>query len=109
MSPFAVESTTHGPRCDVVVSGELDPQTVGGFLAASLAPLEGSVIEVLAVDLDAVTFIDSAGIAALVQLHNRAHELGKQLVLCRPNSRVLQILDITALDSVFAIEPSPGA
>jgi anti-sigma B factor antagonist len=105
MSLFALQSSTQAERCKVTASGEIDIQAVDGFLAACTRPLDEPGIRCLAIDLAAVTFIDSAGIVALIQLHKRSLELGKQLILERPSSRVLQVLDMTALDTMFTIDP----
>jgi anti-sigma B factor antagonist len=61
----------------------------------------------LIADLAAVTFMDSTAIGALVQLHNAANEDGKRLVLVSVAPRVLRVLEITGLDTVFDIAAAP--
>jgi anti-sigma B factor antagonist len=81
----------------VTVKGEVDIATVGKLreqlfeLAASGQPL--------IVDLEQVSFIDSAGLAALVGTAKRAaaHGSSLQVVCARPQTR--QLFRLTGLDS----------
>jgi anti-anti-sigma factor len=51
-----------------------------------------------------VSFLDSTGIGALVQIRNAARARNKQLVLTRPSRQVSRVLEMTGLESVFAIQ-----
>lgn len=63
----------------------------------------------LAVDLQGVSQIDSAGIRALVRGHTTAQRLGGSFKLVAPNESVRTILHVLHLDTVFAIYDSLGA
>ncbi len=55
-------------------------------------------------DLSSVTFMDSAGLSALVSLLKRSRHLGGNMVLIRPaDAAALHILKLTRFDQVFEI------
>jgi anti-sigma B factor antagonist len=61
-------------------------------------------------DLSAVTFLDSAGMAALVSLLKAAREAGGDVKLVWPNAETAQrILRLTRFDRVFDISDSQKA
>ena len=63
----------------------------------------------LLVDMSAVTAIDSAGVASLVEAHNTARKNGKAFALFHVGYHVLRVLRLVRLDRVFTILSSaPG-
>jgi len=86
------------------VTGELDISTVGGLRDRLFELAEGS--EPLIVDLDQVTFIDSAGLGALVGTSRRAAEHGSTLraVCTQPQTR--KLLWLTGVDRRIPLESS---
>lgn len=89
----------------VSVSGEVDIATapaVGAELADVLA--EGRVRAV--VDLSAVTFLDSSGLAVLVGAHNQFKAAGGQVRLVVTDRRVRMPLEVTGLINVVAVYDS---
>jgi anti-sigma B factor antagonist len=55
------------------------------------------------VDLSQATLIDSCGLGALIALHKSAVSRKGKLVLTNPQLPILQILELTRLDSIFDI------
>jgi anti-sigma B factor antagonist len=53
------------------------------------------------VDLSQTSFIDSAGLGALIGLHKTASNRRGRLVLVNPQPAVQQILELTRLDHLF--------
>lgn len=60
----------------------------------------------LIVDLEAVPYMDSSGVATLVEAMQHARKSGTKLVLCSLQAKVLSIFEIARLDTVFQIVPS---
>jgi anti-sigma B factor antagonist/stage II sporulation protein AA (anti-sigma F factor antagonist) len=93
-------STTADGVTVLEVSGEVDLETADQLRDAginALSPYAGT----LRIDLAGVTFIDSTGLAALVQIRNHAGAAHHVVIQnARPN--VQRILEITGLDKVFA-------
>ncbi len=61
------------------------------------------------VDMSQVESLDSAGLMALVSSLSLAQQLNKRLSLCSMPANVRIILEVTQLDRVFEILPSPAA
>jgi anti-anti-sigma regulatory factor len=54
-------------------------------------------------DLEALEFIDSSGLAALVHARQHARRAGFDMLLAAPQPQVLRMLTITRLTDVFAV------
>ena len=55
------------------------------------------------INLDKVTFMDSAGIGELVACYKRAVEKGGMIKILRPNEKLLDLFTITKLIEIFDI------
>jgi len=84
------------------LSGEIDLEEAPAVRAALLACAEkgGEVI----VDLSAVTYIDSSGIASLVETLQKTQETGGGLRLAAVSDQARRVLDLAKLTLVFTIE-----
>ena len=78
------------------VTGEIDISTVGELRECLFELAEGS--EPLIVDLDRVTFIDSAGLGALVGTSRRAAEHGGSLRAVCTQPQTKKLLWMTGVD-----------
>lgn len=98
MLPFKlVEREVNAEVREILVEGELD-LAVAGQLREALERPGSDCIQVL-VGLENCEFIDSTGIAVVVQAHRQFAEEGRRVVLYAPTSQVLRILSITGLTS----------
>jgi len=91
----------------VTVTGRIDSSTAESLAA----PLRSAVTthSQVAVDCAAVDFISSAGIGALVEGAVAARNAGKRFSICRPSSRVAEMLKLCRLDTLLTIESAlPG-
>jgi len=59
----------------------------------------------LVVDLAKTTYMDSSGVATLVEALTIARRNSTLLILCAMQERVRSVFEIARLDSVFRIEP----
>jgi anti-anti-sigma factor len=96
----SIARPTHRRRRTIVARGELDAVT-----APELVDRLGDP-SVDGVDLSGVTFIDAAGLAALVQA-TRAR--GGALLLRAPSTPVRRAIEVTGLGHVLAIADDPGS
>jgi anti-anti-sigma factor len=106
---FEVTASAAEPGVSVVTAcGELDITTAPQLLSsvASLAPASTRCI---AIDLSAVTFIDSSGINALRSAVRSAHARGIAAVLAAPAGGVRKILDLVRIGDILPLEPTLGA
>jgi anti-anti-sigma factor len=81
------------------LEGRFDAHAVGEFTQVA-QQFSGDV----QIDLSAVEFIDSSGLAAFVSLEERLHQRGHTLRLQHPQDAVRLIFEITKLDRVLPLE-----
>lgn len=101
MTEFAVRRHDEEDRVLVSVEGEVDIATAPELLATVTAAVAHSPAVFL--DLGAVTFLDAAGLAALVAGHSAAVDRGGSLVLHDVPPLVRRLLRVTALDAVLVV------
>jgi len=89
-------STIVAPSGDVDLSCSRDLQT---YLREVFSKNPERVI----VDLEGVSYMDSSGVATLVEGMQIARKQSVSLVLCRMQPRVRSIFEIARLDKVFTI------
>jgi anti-sigma B factor antagonist len=58
------------------------------------------------VDLEAVTFLDSAGLGALIGGVRQIRAMGGDAVLCHPSRPVARVLQMTGVDRLVTVAPS---
>ncbi|MFF3677862.1 STAS domain-containing protein [Streptomyces sp. NPDC002120] len=95
----------HPDRTILTVSGELDMDTAPNLTeAADGIDLHG---QTLALDLSAVTFVDSCGLNALLALRHRVGLTGGTLELCGLCDQALHLLDLTGTRPLFTLRTGP--
>ncbi|RFU21217.1 STAS domain-containing protein [Geodermatophilus marinus] len=87
----------------LTVAGEVDSSTAPALRAALDEALDRAPRQVV-VDLDAVSFLDSAGLCVLASAHRRATERGLQLRVLASGSAVIRPLQITGLWDLLSVE-----
>lgn len=92
-------------RITVAPSGQLDLATAPQ-LAQALAQAQGRGGTEIVVDLSAVDFMDSSGIAVLVQAAREVADAGGHLYLQGAHGGVAQVLEITGIADY--LPPPPG-
>lgn len=88
----------------VGVSGDVEAATAPA-LRDSLDTLLGDGYQQFIIDLDNVPFMDSSGLATLVQLFKRVRIGNGDVRLCSIQPPVQRIFELTRLDRVFDIFP----
>ena len=88
--------------------GEIDLSSVELLTATLTDTIEAGAVHVT-VDLDGVTYLDSAGLGALVGASKRLRAVGGTLALHCRQPRLLRLLTITGLDKVFTVDSSEPA
>jgi len=59
----------------------------------------------IVIDMAEVSFMDSSGLRVLLDLHQRAGEAGRRLVLLAPSQSVTNLLEVSGLSDHFTVEP----
>ncbi len=91
----------------VATRGEVDLQHAPRLRKALTDSLLGG--RGVIVDLSPVTFIDSSGIAALIEAYQMARTGGNAFILAAPSAPARRVLKLARLDTVFAIADSVTA
>jgi anti-anti-sigma factor len=95
-----------GPRCILVLSGEIDIEAAPNVISfARDALADAAVLDVL-IDASAVSFIDSVGVGALLDIREAAIARGAAIRLCGASSTVEKVLAITGLSATFGLVTS---
>ena len=92
----------------VSTTGEVDSTSAPRLHAELDAQLDAGVRELI-VDLDGVTFLDSAGLCALAAIHRRAVGEGVTLRVLASHRAVIRPLQITGLWDLFGAEQIASA
>ena len=90
------------------LEGEIDLHVsprVSQMLAEVIKPKPSRVV----IDLSRVTYIDSAGLAALIQGMRDVEDYGGRFALAGVQENVLSIFETSRLDKVFLIYPHVDA
>ena len=88
-------------KVTVVVTGEVDLSWSSDIRELILKALK--MEDSIQVDLEAVSYIDSSGIAGLVEGLQKSKKSGKSFELLNPSKSVLSVLQLARLDQVFTI------
>jgi anti-sigma B factor antagonist len=86
------------------LTGEIDLH-VSPVVTASLTAMIEKKPERVVIDLSEVTYIDSAGLAALIQAMQKVEAYGGKFLLAGLQETVRSIFEISRLDQVFQIFP----
>ncbi len=89
----------------LAMDGGLDHTNTDEFADRMDAVLAGGAKRVV-LDLSALTFVSSWGLAALVRAHHRFHAQGGRLAFADLHSAVATVLRISHLDRLFDLYPT---
>lgn len=94
-----------GRTAVVVGAGEIDVTNADGLREALLAALNSDAAGLVA-DLTGTTFLDSAGVTALVRASRRAADTGATFRLAATSLPVLRVLSLVGIDRLIEVHPS---
>jgi len=100
LDPMRATVTEHSQATVVALSGELDADTAGR-LRTLLAEQLLAGPSPLVLDLTELTFIDSAGLAALISGSKGARRAGVELILAGPAAAVRKVMKLTGIDVIL--------
>lgn len=99
-------SEDHGSECRVLLSGRITIDSSPGLRALLLRRLGTPGCEILTADLGDVAYVDTSGIAILVEVLKAARNQGKLFHLSRLQDRPRFLLEATRLLPLFE-KPAP--
>jgi len=96
---------SHKDRPNVLpLEGEIDLH-VSPEVAEELRALVAKKPKVLVIDLEKVTYMDSSGLAVLIEAMQKVQEYGGKFAIAKVQESVQHIFEIARLDQVFRIFP----
>jgi anti-sigma B factor antagonist len=98
-------TTWSGQTAVIVAAGEIDLTNAESLRDALLSALNAGAPGLI-VDLTATTFLDSAGVTALVRASRRASASGAALRLAVTAPAVLRVLSLVGIDQLIPVYPS---
>jgi anti-sigma B factor antagonist len=104
---MAYEVTNVNGAAVVALTGDVDLQTSPAVRQKLLENLEQ--YKRIVVDLSAVNYIDSSGVASLVEAFQVSRKKGSAFALASVSSAAMRVLSLARLDKVFMIHPSVEA
>jgi anti-sigma B factor antagonist len=100
---LVLTTTREGTAVLVAVAGELDAHSVPSLQSLTTMLISDGYVR-FALDLSQTTFIDSAGLRALIELQAKLQENGDgKLVLQAPGDPVTRLLRIAGLGDHFTV------
>ena len=95
-TPLAITITATG----FAVSGEIDAHTASAIGQALDRSNRDGAVEL---DLSGVEFVDSSGLRALIEAHQRFEANGASLTLVRPSPAVVRLFEISGVGDYFNV------
>ena len=90
-----------GSVATIILSEGIDYEMQDDFKKANKQALSANSITEIVVDFTNATFLDSAGIRALLVLQKEADEKGKTVFLLNCNNNMRDIFEIGGFDQMF--------
>jgi anti-sigma B factor antagonist len=100
-----VKWDTRGTAVVVSPVGDVD-LNASPTLRQALKQVQQTKPQSLVIDLSGVPYMDSSGVATLVEAMKIARDQRSKMTLAAPTARVKSIFEIARLDMVFKIVPS---
>lgn len=97
-----IELDTTADETIIHVEGDVDLYSSPELRKAVLKAVPKAATGV-GVDLGGVTYMDSSGVATLVEGLRSSKEHGKIFFLVMPSNSVMKVLELARLDSVFTV------
>ena len=83
-------------------SGILDGTKAGQF-RQEVSQLVDTGVDIVLIDFQDVTFMDSSGLGALVLALKTVRAAGSKLYICSVNEQIKMLFELTSMDRVFEI------
>src|SRR6266496_650030 len=95
MTATAVAQVIHvGPRCIFALTGEIDIETAEGVTSFAREALANTEVTDVVIDASEVTFIDSIGVGALLDIRDAARARGAGVRIGGASPNVAKVLTI---------------
>jgi len=105
---FSLESFSSTTRSLLTVTGGLDITSSHKVIVACREALRGGALTI-AVNLSDLEFMDSSGLAALINVQRSAERAGAQLIVVCPEGPVRRLFALSATETLLGLQPATDA
>jgi anti-sigma B factor antagonist len=102
---FTITCAQSETTCLLTVSGEIDITSSPKLIVAAREALR-SGIRAMSVNLTGVTFMDSTGLAALINIQRSVERTGGRLVVVCPEGPVRKLFAISGTEALLGVAPA---
>jgi anti-sigma B factor antagonist len=102
---FSIECAQTETSCLLTLSGEIDIVSSPQLISAARDALRDGVSAV-SINLSGVTFIDSTGLAALINIQRSVERARGRLAVVCPDGPVRRLFAISGTEYLLGVEPS---
>jgi anti-sigma B factor antagonist len=103
---MSIEQKVNGDNCIILLSEEIDLDQSPAVREKIKESFESC--KSLSVDLEKVSYIDSSGIAALVEGMQISKKTSKEFTLINVSNEVMKVIKLAHLDKIFKVESQSG-
>lgn len=104
---FELDVARDGDQAVIAPAGELDIATAPR-LEAAIEEATGAGVTALVLDLRGLTFMDSTGLRALVQTHQRSQSDGFELSIWRGPRQIDRLFAVSGLEELLPLAEPPA-
>ncbi len=104
-----IQTTVHNGITIIACNGQITLGLGSNQFRAVLRELLQQGAQAIIVDFAQVSYLDSTGIGELVGAYTAAHNSGAAIKLAAVPEKILELLEITKLNTVFQIYPDRDA
>jgi anti-sigma B factor antagonist len=93
--------------CTLALEGEIDAHTAPDLAAryVELPAGDGDLV----IDMTKVDFMDSSGLRVIIELHQRAEQASRRLVLRTPSQPVARLIEVSGLSGHLHVSDTSAA
>ena len=102
-----VTKTTNGDHWELMVPGRIDGAMANQLEIEILAAIKAGAREIL-INLSQAEWMCSAAIRVILQYYRQMKSSGKKLLVTRPSTAILEILEMTGFKDVIVEASRPG-
>lgn len=101
---MAVDLQTKDQTLIAVLSGEIDHHCARPMRMEIDEKIEACQPEVLVLDFEGVTFMDSSGIGLIMGRHRTMEEIGGEVIIRNPPPHIRRVMRISGMERIAQIQ-----
>jgi len=90
----------------ISLKGEVDIYSIGKFRESIEDKIRTQAPEII-LDCTELSYMDSTGMGVLIELRNKAKDMGQKIIMMNPRPNIKKLLNITGVDKIIDIIENP--